>query len=74
VRTDLRWEQGGVQFTGRANGGFSAPPSGRATTYRIHGSSVGEDRARVHIAEVVHAVWSGGAPTVRVEFERVVCR
>lgn len=73
VSTELAWEQGGVRYTGRATGGFSAPPSGRATTYRIHGSAVGEDGVRVHIAEVVHAVWSDGEPQVRVEFERVRC-
>ena len=74
VRTDLRWEQGGVRYAGHASGGFSAPPSGRVTTYRIHGSAVGTNGVRVHLAEVVHAVWSDGEPTVRVEFDRVVCR
>lgn len=73
VHTDLSWYQDGVRFTGRATGGFSEPPSGRTTTYRIHGSAVGDDGVKVHIAEVVHAVRSNGALQVRVEFERVRC-
>lgn len=74
ARADFRFEQDGVLYTGRSGAGFTAPPSGRSTTYRFQGSAVGEDGGRVHVHEIVHAVWSGGVPQVRVELERVDCR
>lgn len=74
ARTALRWEQDGSVYAGRATAAFLLPPSGRASTYRFQGTAVGTDGTRVHVHEVVHAVWSDGVPELRVELERVDCR